>query len=264
MVTEIDYIGHILDESARFATCLATADRADRVPTCPKWSAADLVWHLAETQLFWGAIVRARLDAPAAAEAAKPARPDDFSALFALFGNATAALIEALTSTPGDTEVWTWAGDHSVNFVTRRQAHEALIHRLDAELVISDPSAIDQDLASDGVDEALAIMFGDVPSWGAFTPDGAAASVETSDTKAQWSLAFGRFRGTGPDTGNEYDLDSFVVMDGTGLDALFTARGNAADVDAWLWGRAPVSLLTVAGDRDVFSRFEQIVSRGVD
>jgi uncharacterized protein (TIGR03083 family) len=265
MAPNLDYFAHIRRESTRFAGCLATSDRSARVPTCPDWDAADLLWHLTEVQLFWGAIVRDRLSDPAAAEAAKPARPDDFGALLTLFDHATVALLDALASTPGRTEVWTWADDHTVDFVLRRQAHEALIHRLDAELVVSDPTCVDRDLASDGVDEALTLVFGEVPSWGAFTPDGAHGAIATNDTLAAWKIAFGRFVGTGPDSGKVYDLDSFVVVEeGTDVDPAFTVRGNAADLDAWLWGRAPVSLLAVDGDRELFTRFEQIVSRGVE
>jgi uncharacterized protein (TIGR03083 family) len=263
MVAELDYVEHIRSDSARFRACLAGADPSARVPTCPEWSVDDLLWHLTEVQLFWGAVVRDRLQDPDPAEVGKPERPDDFADLLALFGTATAALIDALTTTPGDTEVWTWADDHSASFVCRRQAHEALIHRLDAELVVGDLTGIDRDLASDGVDEALAIMYGDAPAWGSFTPDGASAVVETADTGRRWTLAFGRFVGTGPESGKLYDLDQFTVVDDETTPA-FTVRGSSAELDSWLWGRGPVSVLALDGDRDAFTRFEQIVSRGVD
>ena len=263
MVAELDFVEHIRRESARFAACLAGTDRSARVPTCPAWSADDLLWHLTEVQLFWGAIVRDRLDDPDRAEDSKPARPDDFDGLLARFGQATAALLEAITTTPGDTEVWTWSDDHSVNFVRRRQAHEALIHRLDAELVASDPTPMDRDLASDGVDEVLATMLGDLPSWATFTPDGTTGAVETIDTYRTWSLVFGRFSGTSPNTGNIYDMDT-IVVDGAGDEPAFTARGSAAELDAWLWGRGPVGGLLLDGDRHAFTRLEQIVSRGIE
>jgi uncharacterized protein (TIGR03083 family) len=262
VVLEVDFVEHIRRESTRFAACLASADRSDRVPSCPDWTAADLLWHLTEVQLFWGAIVRERLDDPDAAEAAKPERPDDYQALLALFEQATAALIDAVTTTPGETPVWTWAADRSVNFVRRRQAHEALIHRVDAELVIGDPTAIDPDLATDGVDEALAVMHGDLPPWSTFTPDGTTGVVEANDRQRAWSLAFGRFAGTSPNTGNVYDMDTLVV-DGAEHAPAFTVRGTAADLDAWFWGRAPLERLEVDGDRNAFARLQQIVDRGV-
>ena len=264
MAADLDFVEHVRRESARFAACLAGADATARVPTCPDWSADDLLWHLAEVQLFWGAIVRDRLQDPDAAEAAKPERPDDRAGLLELFATATAGLVDTLTTTPADTEVWTWATDHSVRFVCRRQAHEALIHRLDAELVAGDSSPIDRDLASDGVDEALAIMHGEVPPWGTFTPDGTNGTVATGDTGRVWSLAFGRFLGTGPESGNAYDLDSFTVVERAGSEPAFTLRGTAAGLDSWLWGRGPVTALAIDGDRDAFARLEQIVGRGVE
>lgn len=62
--------------------------------------------------------------------------------------------------------MWTWSNEQSSSFVLRRQAHEALIHRLDAELVVGDCSPIDPLLAVDGVDEALRLMYCDTPAWG--------------------------------------------------------------------------------------------------
>ena len=264
MVAQLDFVEHIRNESARFAACLASADRSQRVAACPDWDAADLLWHLTEVQMFWGTIVRDRLEDPETAEAAKPDRPDDFDALFALFDDTSAALIDAVTTTPGETEVWTWADDHSVDFVRRRQAHEALIHRLDAELLLDDRTGFDRDLAADGVDEVLRIMHGELPSWATFTADGTTGMVATNDTHSEWRLALGRFSGTSPNTGKVYDMDSLVVDDGPGQPPSFTVHGSAADLDAWLWGRPPVEPLAIEGDRAAFDRLEQIVQRGID
>jgi len=47
----------------------------------------------------------------------------------------------------------------NLGFVRRRQAHEVLIHRLDAELTAGvDASAMDPRLSADGVDELLRVM----------------------------------------------------------------------------------------------------------
>ena len=52
-------------------------------------------------------------------------------------------------------------------FIRRRQAHEALIHRIDAELTAGDRTPMDTDLSADGVDEALHFMDAGLRSWGA-------------------------------------------------------------------------------------------------
>src|SRR6476646_2568450 len=90
MARPLDYLAYIRSESARFGACLAAADPAARVPSCPDWNAVDLLWHLAEVQLFWGTIVRDRLTDPGAAESAQPDQPDDIVALLSLFERATA------------------------------------------------------------------------------------------------------------------------------------------------------------------------------
>src|SRR3954452_8365930 len=60
------YLDHIRTESARFREVLTGCGPSARVPTCPEWDAADLLWHLAGVQLFWAKVLRHR-----------PASPDD-------------------------------------------------------------------------------------------------------------------------------------------------------------------------------------------
>ena len=55
-----DYLAHLRADSARFAAVLAGTDPAASVPSCPDWSAADLVAHLTEVQTFWGTVVAER------------------------------------------------------------------------------------------------------------------------------------------------------------------------------------------------------------
>jgi uncharacterized protein (TIGR03083 family) len=257
------YLTHIERESSLFITCLADADPTARVPSCPEWTVDDLIWHLAEVQLFWGAIVRDRLDDPDNAEEGKPGRPEGHAALVALFGDATRQLLDALATTPPETEVWTWAGDHTVAFILRRQAHEALIHRIDAELVAGEVTELDAPLASDGVDEALTVMYGDVPAWSTFTVDDVGGWVEATDTGASWNVVFGRFSGTSPNTGKVYDDEIISVVDALDGPPAFVLSGRAGDLDAWLWSRGPVDALTVTGDRTAFDRLAAVVATGV-
>lgn len=155
----IPYLHHIRHESARVVEVLASADPRAPVPTCPGWTASDLLWHLSEVQWFWGTIVGERLDDPAPAEASKPGRPDTRPELVQLFTRATGRLAAALSHGGDDTPVWTWSDTRNLGFVRRRQAHEVLIHRLDAELTAGvDASAMDPRLSADGVDELLRVM----------------------------------------------------------------------------------------------------------
>ena len=57
------------------------------------------------------------------------------------------------------------------------------------------------------VDEALSVMYGDVPPWSTFAVDDVGGRVEATDTGASWELVFRRFSGTSPNTGKVYDDD---------------------------------------------------------
>jgi uncharacterized protein (TIGR03083 family) len=260
---ELDFLGAIRRESSRFTECLTRVSSTAPVPSCPGWTAADLLWHLAEVQLFWGAIVRDRLDNPEAAEAAKPPRPAGYEALQALARRATAELLDTLESTPAPIRLWTWATDHTAGFVLRRQAHEALIHRLDAELTVGEVTSFDPALAADGVDEALRVMYGTAPQWGTLVPDGAPGGVVATDVGMAWQVGFGRFSGTSPDTGNVYDEDMLTMPSTPDIPAAFTFAGTAADLDRWLWGRGDLSALQTKGDAVALERFAAIVASGV-
>ncbi|SDY55548.1 Mycothiol maleylpyruvate isomerase N-terminal domain-containing protein [Modestobacter sp. DSM 44400] len=72
------YLATLHEENARFAAAAAAAARQQhgwrpRVPGCPEWDLADLVWHLGEVQHFWGWLVRTSATSPAGHPA--PARP---------------------------------------------------------------------------------------------------------------------------------------------------------------------------------------------
>ncbi|MGI8577062.1 MAG: maleylpyruvate isomerase family mycothiol-dependent enzyme [Nocardioidaceae bacterium] len=260
----LNYLDHIRNESRRFADCLNAADPQAPVPCCPDWTAADLLWHLTEVQLFWAVIVRDRLSSPAASEAAKPDRPDAYQDLMALFGDATAQLTAALDSTSDDTAVWSWSTDQTAGFVRRRQAHEALIHRLDAEQTVGEVTDFDAALACDGVDEALRVMYGGLPAWARFAPDDEMTTrVRAADSGAEWTLVLGRATGTSPDSGTSYDEDSLRVVDDPNAAVSCTVEANARDLDVWLWGRGSAETLSVDGDRVVFDRLQALVHEGI-
>ena len=257
MPHHLPFLTVIETESRRFLECLAMTDPERPVPSCPGWSAADLLWHLAEVQNFWGTIVAGRMREPGVAAPVRPAAHADLLAMFDL--NAQ-ALVEALAGVEPAEEVWTWADDHSVAFVLRRQAHEALIHRVDAELAAGEPAGpAAAALAADGVDELLTLMVGGIPGWGEFAPDGTTAGIEVTDAAGAWTLALGRFRGTSPDTGKSYDEDAAEVS----LDRAAAAtvlRGSAWLVDRWLWGRAGDAVPAIEGDDAVAGRLRAIVT----
>ena len=100
----------------------------------------------------------------------EPERPADYADLLAFYDEQFTALVDALAEADPADEAWTWHSEHhDVAFIYRRQAHEALIHRRDAELAAHTISPFPADLAADGVDEVLDVMYGGCPPWGAFS-----------------------------------------------------------------------------------------------
>lgn len=259
---DLDYLDDLRRESARFLACVARADPAARVPSCPDWTTADLVWHLTMVQTIWGTIVRNSLQAWPERQ---PERPDaDYRALLQGFVDASSALVDALENAAEDVPVWTWTDDKSVGFVRRRQAHEVLIHRLDAETAVGDITDLPVVLAADGVDEALCVMLGGYPEWMSYQAIPGTGRIVCTDTAGEWDLTFGRWAGTGPETGTTYDRPGLSVASGppTG-DPDVMVTGTAAELDAWLWGRKTFPEPVVDGDRQVAGALHAVIAAGI-
>jgi uncharacterized protein (TIGR03083 family) len=265
MSADLDYLDHLARESDRFAdVLLEQSDPMRPVPSCPAWTTVDLFWHLTEVQWFWGTIVRERADDPSALSSPPPERPSDLGSLGHTYASVSAALEDALASTPPETPVWTWSTDKTAGFVRRRQAHEALIHRVDAELATGKTSDIDATLASGGVDEVLRVVFGGMPGWATFDQERGTVRIETTDTGAAWTVRLGRVSGTDPESGTPYDEPSLVVLDDAPAEVDATVRGPAADLDCWLWGRLAADRVERAGDEETLSHLQSVIDQGID
>jgi uncharacterized protein (TIGR03083 family) len=252
------YLRQLRVESRRFREVLAGCDLDAPVPSCPEWTAGDLLWHLgADVQHFWGWIVTNRPLGPDAYP--EQARPDSSAGLFEAFDGANAELLAALESTDPADHAWTWATEQTVGFIARRQAHEALIHRVDAELAAGTVTDLDPTLAADGVQECLAVMYGGCPPWGAFIPGPGLIRVDLTDANEAIWVRLGRFTGTDPE-GEDHDEEDLSVVDDPEADPDVVVTGAAGPVDAWLWKRGDDSAIGVSGDRDVYARFRALLS----
>ncbi len=256
----IDYIEAIRDESALFAQLVETAAPDSVVPSCPGWSVADLTWHLAEVQYFWASIVENLLESPE--DVVELQRPPDVE-LLDLFTQQSAQLLVTLQSHQPAEVCWSWhdAG-HSVGWVLRRQAHEALIHRVDAALAAGSSVAVDTALAADGVDEVLRVMIdaSSIPEWSSFVPDGTTASIITDDGQS-WALELGRFGGTSPTSGTTYDDPALRLRDPIEQPSI-SIHGTSADLDLWLWGRGSTESLRIRGDAALVAMIRGAASAG--
>ena len=256
------YLSHIRNESQRFRVALADCDLDARVPSCPDWNAADLLWHLgADVQDFWAWIVEHRPEGPDGYP--ELSRPDSRAGLFDAFDTASARLVSALESVDPGEHAWTWSTDQTAGFIGRRQAHEALIHRLDAELTAGAVSGLDPALAADGVQECLAVMYGGSPPWGTFTPGEGLLRFDLADVDQSVWVRLGQFTGTDPDSGKMYDEPDIDVEPDPGTKPDVVVAGAAGPMDAWLWHRGDAAV-TITGDRDVYDRFAALVTNPIN
>jgi uncharacterized protein (TIGR03083 family) len=262
-MTDLDLLTALDRESARFLSVLRDADPEARVPSCPDWDAAALLWHLTEVQWFWATIVEERRQHPDGLQ--EPPRSERYDDLVTAFEEQSSRLQRVLSDADPGTAVYMWADDRTVGYIRRRQAHEALIHRLDAELTTGTVTPLDPALASDGVHEALDVMFGGCPPWGSFEPTGPRIDVHVSETGLTVPVVLGRFTGTDPESGTSYDEEDLSVRAAdasTPADAVL--RGRADDLDAWLWHRRDAAGLTVEGDRAAFDRLAAVLAQSID
>jgi uncharacterized protein (TIGR03083 family) len=250
------YLQHLRDESRRFRDVLAECDPRADVPTCPDWRADDLLWHLTEVQDFWTWAVTHRPKDPE--EYAQPDRPGDRADLLALFDAGSVALADALEAADPTDEAWTWSSDHTVGFISRRQAHEALIHRRDAELTAHTTSPFPPALAADGVDEVLDVMYGGCPPWGTFAPLQHYVRLDLTDTGDQVWVQLGRFHGT-DDDGISHDEDDLHVVADPGVEPDAVISGTAEALDARIWRRGDGAQTHLAGDLKIVDRFRAVI-----
>lgn len=130
-----------------------------KVPTCRTWTSAHLVAHQAVVHRWATAVVSGADDQRAPSQTGVRALPD----LAGYYRDGLRALLAALTTAPPDLKVMTFLADVTTPrmFWARRQAHEVLMHGVDAlaarlgRVPTTEECAIAPNVAADGLDELL-------------------------------------------------------------------------------------------------------------
>ncbi len=259
----IDFIGLIESESSLFRRAAARTDPAARVPACPDWTAADLLWHLGEVQWFWRSIVVTPLvtdeDMDGLVERERPESPEG---LMAFFDENSSGLVAGLRAAAPEEARWMWSPYKTAGYIARRQAHEALIHRVDAEQSLgAGLSPIDPTLAADGVDEVLALMYAEPAADLTAAP---VVRVRSTDTGHAWLVAVCPDIPRPGAPSEDAPGDAFRVV--TEGEATAFVSGTAADLDLWLWGRLPErpASLTMTGDESALTRVLGVLRTGIN
>lgn len=260
--TSIDRAEHIRRESDRFASVLAETDPAAAVPTCPDWTAVDLLKHLTQVHDFWAAVIGDRLtgEQVGALEENRAALPESVTDLLPLRAAATDALLTALASREPSDEAWSWfPPDQSVDFTWRMQTHEATMHRVDAELTAGSPiSRIDAAVAADGIDHVVAVMWAWVPADAERHTTGT-LELRATDTGQSWLLD--TIRWSGMAWGHTF-VDHPACVRSTGGTPTATISGSAHDLDLLVWTRADQGI-DRAGDDAVLAQFQAVLDEGI-
>ena len=265
MTVVIDRRRHIDAEADRFAAALAASDPQARVPTCPGWTALDLLAHLTEVHQFWAAVIGDRLTGAAvgAYEENRASLPTDPALLQELRRRATADLLTALEARDPAEEAWSWFGpDQSVGFTWRMQTHEATMHRVDAELTAGEAiSPIEEAVAVDGIDHMIDVMWAWAPADARCRATGTVA-LHATDTDRSWQLE--TFRWSGEAWGQTFvDQPGCRRTGGTpGAAADAVVSGRSEDLDLLVWTRADRGVAR-AGDPAVLAEFQAVLDAGV-
>ncbi|MEW9527871.1 maleylpyruvate isomerase family mycothiol-dependent enzyme [Microbispora sp. NPDC049125] len=156
--THLEYAEAAGREITRMAGAVRGLDPAAPVPTCPGWNVADLVAHTGMVHRWAAAMVRDAAPRRYDRDAMDHGIPVDFAGYPGWLEAGGAVLVEALKGQDPDTEVWGWAGDRRARFWSRRQLHETVVHRADAEIAGGVAPLVDEDVAADGVEEFFDVL----------------------------------------------------------------------------------------------------------
>ncbi|THV26165.1 maleylpyruvate isomerase family mycothiol-dependent enzyme [Glycomyces paridis] len=237
---------HLVTEAALLREAALAAPAEARVPTCPEWTATDLLDHVTETYDHKIASMRLLRDPGDDHRTDRPGTAAD------RFDAALADLLAEFDARGPDTLAYTWYGpDQTVGFWMRRMAHETLIHRVDAELAADRPrTAIDQRLALDGIDEILTVMV----DWGSrawsaeLAPRLAADAglvVDLAAADRTWTLAVG--------------TDTVTAGPGSHPDPAARIETDPAALLLWLWRRTDAAAVPASGDRAAAARLHALI-----
>jgi uncharacterized protein (TIGR03083 family) len=226
-------------EGAAFRAAVS-GDRALEavVPSCPEWTAGDLVNHLGRLYAWVSAHVgRGVTTAPE-----QRPQPVDLTGadLLTWWDDQFAGLVADLTRLDSDAPAWNPAPRRkTVAFWPRRMAHETSVHRWDAQLAAGLPEPIEARLAAEGVTEVIDTL---LPSGQRKdrTPRTGVVALNASDVDIVWYV---RLRGEGVAL-----LDTDTLLDDDDHHERTTAIGSASDLMLALYGRVPFDVLQIGGD----------------
>ncbi|MGH8990140.1 MAG: maleylpyruvate isomerase family mycothiol-dependent enzyme [Acidimicrobiia bacterium] len=229
-----DYLEAVATNSEQFAAAVRRAGYDTRVPTCPEWSVTNLVEHFSGVHRWVTMLFELRAQSmPNRDEVPHPPEGTDW---LDWFEAGVAPLLAHLEQAGPDLSIWNWqvGGPADSSYWPRRMAHEAVIHRADAEAAAGVASVVEPpDLAADGIDEFL----GFVELRRRHDPE--SVSVEgtfhfhTTDTEGEWLVEI---------------TPEAVSVRREHAKAPVAVRGPAGALELFLYNRGPADGLEILGE----------------
>ena len=228
---------HFAAEAAALKAAAARSEPDSRVPSCPDWTAADLLDHVTEVydhKLQCLRLMREPEDGEMPRREGSPTER---------FDAAVADLLSEFDARSPEDLTFTWYGpDQTVGFWIRRMAAETVVHRADAEQAAGDAiGPVDPALGTDAADEMLRIMV----EWESKVSHDELAEVlekarglvvAVDAGERAWTVRVG--------------VEAAEIADGVADDAQATVAGTPGELLMWLWRRLPADALTVDGDAE--------------
>lgn len=226
------WLGSLEGNAARLGEAARKAGLDARVATCPKWAVSDLVVHIGSVYRW----VDGLLASAAQERPAWPAAPgtDD---LLGWYDEGAQRLVATLRGTDPDATVWTFAGEGPgpARWWARRMAHEATIHRVDAESATGGITpVVPPEMAADGLDE----LFDLLPVRHARSDEMQAIEgnfhFHTTDVPGEWVVSF---------------ADRTVEVRREHAKCAVAVRGPASDLLLFTYNRTPGDDVEILGDQ---------------
>jgi len=245
---ELPDLLRLIDERATaFRAVVASAADLDApVPSCPGWTLDDLAQHIGAGRRSWAATVAAGAAATGRVlpDPEEATAPRDRVALDAWLAASTQQLLDALAEAGPDRPCWTWWGasqsPQTSGAVARHQLQEVAVHTWDAQLAVGAPQPLPPQVALDGVEEFLSTCVATTSPW----PYEPATVVYRATEGAAWRLGL---------SAEGARAERLAGADGA-WEPDVTGSATASDLVLLMYGRLPVDVLDIDGDRRPLDR----------
>ena len=244
------YLNAVVEQTNTFAEWVQGKDATAPVPTCPKWTLADLVDHVGATQQMVAMLVGERMSEPNSAYERYVPAPTDSAQWHAYLTGAAAEAKQAFDSVDDDTPVWDPSGaDAGVPFWSRRLFGEASVHRADAAAALGERYELAPEHAVEATEDWLDTLtsrgyWENKPDFAAaMRGDGQTLHFHATDASGEWLAR------------REPDR---VVLERTHGKADVAVRGPATDLLLVISRRRPLAeapALEVLGDPALFDHW---------